>query len=220
MRNTMVKIVKEPQCMILQGEEDSIAYQGKMMRAIPWLLPFEWVSGKELVYRKGDGQNLLQWLQGEKREEEILEVLETFFHNEKELESYLIDEEKLILDPEWIFWVEKEKKLQLAYVPWDVFFGTHKSFVERVTKLLWCAAVDQKWQNERLILMLYRMQSAVRHQNQPKQWIQWIEQEKRRIKERKPIKEQSLDILTEKESDEVEKSWFHRLKERFPFAIR
>ena len=206
--------------MIIRGEEESIAYQGKMMAAIPWLLPYEWIDGKELVYRKEEGLSLSQWLQKERREEEILEIVEAFFQNHKELESYLIDEEKLIMDPEWIFWIEKEKKIRLAYIPWDVSGGVQNSFVKRFANLLWQAAVRQKWQNERLILMLYRMQIAVKHQNQPLLWHQWIEREKRKMKERDLVKEQALDILTESEPLDKKKGWLRRWKEKLPIAVR
>ena len=216
----MVKIIKESQRMLIRAEEESIVYQGKMMAAIPWLLPYEWIDGNGLVYQKINAPNLLQWLQKERREGEILEVLESFFHNYKELESYLIDEEKIVLDPEWVFWMEEEKRLRLAYVPWDVSGRVHSSFVKRFASLLWNTALKQKWQNERLILMLYRMQIAVLHQNQPQLWCQWIEGEKKKIKESDPVKEQALDILTEKEPYDEKKRWFRRFKEKFPIAIR
>lgn len=219
-RIKMVKIIKEQECMIIRGEEESIVYQGKMMAAIPWLLPFKWIDGKELVYQKENAPNLSQWLQKERGEEEILDVLESFFQNQKELEAYLIDEDKLVLDPEWIFWIEKEKRLRLAYVPWDVSGKSKNSFAKRFSGLLWCAALNQNWQNERLILMLYRMQVAVKHQNQPRSWCQWIEQEKRKVKDRDLVKEQALDILTETELYDEKKGWFHRLREKIPFAIR
>ena len=45
----MVKIIKESQRMLIRAEEESIVYQGKMMAAIPWLLPYEWIDGNGLV---------------------------------------------------------------------------------------------------------------------------------------------------------------------------
>ena len=215
----MVKIIKELQYMIIKAEEESIAYQGKMLPSIPWLLPFEWRNGKELVYQKGDGQSLMEWLKKERKEEDVLNVLESFLVNQRELEAYLIDEEKLILDPNWMFWVNERNILQLAYVPWDISLKGEHSFVWRFAKLLWYAAIQQKWQNERLILMLYRMQVAVKHQDQPQFWLQWIEQEKRNIKERDLSKERALDILTEDQED-LSKGWFQRFKDKFPFAVR
>ena len=205
--------------MTICAEEKSIAYQGKMLTAIPWLLPFEWRNGQELVYQKGTGQRLTDWLKKEKREEEILDLLENYYKNQKDAEAYLIDKEKIILDPDWMFWENETKILRLAYIPWDISIGVQHSFVERFAKLIWYAAVQQKWQNERLILMLYRMQIAVKHQNQPRLWDQWIEQEKRKIKELNLIKERALDILTE-DSEENSKNWIGRLKERFAVAVR
>lgn len=215
----MVKIIKDLQYMTIRAEEESIAYQGKMLVVIPWLLPFEWKNGKELLYQKGEGQSLTEWLKKERREDEILDVLENFLRNQKEAEAYLIDEEKVILDPEWMFWEAEKKILRLAYVPWDTWYGPRRSFEECFIKLLWCAAIQQKWQNERLILMLYRMQIAAKHQDQPGGWNQWIEQEKRRIKERDMVKERALDILTETK-EEPSNRWFQRLKEKIPFAVR
>ncbi len=215
----MVKIIKESQYMTIRAEEESIAYQGKMLGVIPWLLPYEWKNGKELLYQKGEGHSLTEWLKKERREDEILEVLEHFFKNQKETEAYLIDEEKVILDPEWMFWEPEKKTLRLAYVPWDNWIGPRRSFAERFARLLWYAAIRQEWQNERLILMLYRMQIAAKHQDQPGFWIQWIEQEKRRIKERDMVKERALDILTE-EKEEPSNRWFQRLKDKIPFAVR
>ena len=121
----MVKIVKEAECMKVYAEEEAITYQRKMMTAIPWLLPFEWSGEKELFYQKGQGLNLIQWLKSEKSEESILEVIDAFFQNYKEADAYLIDEEKMILDPEWIFW-EETKKRSLGYVEWKwkLFYQT------------------------------------------------------------------------------------------------
>ena len=215
----MVKIIKESQYITIQAEEESIVYQGKMMPSIPWLLPFEWENGKKLIYHKGEGLSLVEWLKKEKNEEEILEVLEVFLQNQRELEAYLIDEEKLIVDPDWIFWVKEKKMLRLAYIPWDMVVGVNKSFMKRFVRLLWETAILQQWQNEKLILMLYRMQIAVKHQDQPRLWSRWIEQEKRKIKERTLIKEQALDILTE-EPEELMHGWFQRIKNKFPFAVR
>ena len=215
----MVKIKKELHNMRIQAEKESIAYQGKMMGAIPWLLPFEWASGKDLIYQKGEGISLAEWIRTEKCEEEILDVLSAFFKNQKELEAYLIDEEKIMIDPEWIFWVKENKMLQLAYVPWDIPRGGRSSFAKCFAGLLWCAAVQQKWQNERLVLMLYRMQLAVKHQDQPGYWIQWIEQERKKLREPVLEKERALDILTEEE-EETSIGWFRRIKNMFPFAIR
>ena len=206
--------------MVIRAEEASIAYQSEMMKAIPWLLPYEWISERELVYQRGEGKKVTVWLQGEKKEEEILAVLEAFLQIQKEMESYLIDEEKLVLDPEWMYWDETEKQLRFAYVPWDTSSGNRSSFIKRFAQLLWNAGIHQKWQSERLILMLYRMQIAIKHQNQPQQWCQWMEREKRKIKERDLVKEQALDILTEEEPKEGKIGWLRRLKEKFPIAVR
>ena len=217
----MVQIIKTKENMIIKAEECSITYQGQMMKALSWLLPFEWHSGNELVYRKGKGVPLPEWIRGEKKEEEVLNIIDTFLQIQGEMEPYLMDEEKLVYDPEWIFWDPVSEKLQFAYVPWDFQTGVQTSFIKRFAKMLWNAGINQKWQNEKLILMLYRMQIAVKHdQNQPQMWSQWIEGEKRRIKERDAIKEQALDILTEEDPGKPKRVWFRVLKEKFPIAIR
>ncbi len=217
----MVQITKTQENMIIKAKERSIVYQGKMMKELSWLPTFEWRSDHELVYRKGRGSCLLQWLLEEKKEEDVLNVIDAFLMIQRDMEAYLMDEEKLIYDPEWIFWEPANKVLQMVYVPWDFQPGVTVSFYKRLAKLLWNAAVNQKWQNERLILMLYRMHIALKqNQNQPQMWIQWVEREKRRIKERDAVKEQALDILTEDEPAVSKRAWFRNLRERFPIAIR
>ena len=160
-------------------------------------------------------------LERKKKEEETLGIMEAFLKIQKEMEAYLMDEEKLIYDPQWIFWEASGKVLKIGYVPWDGQAGLASSFFKQFAKLLWIAAVEQKWQNERLILRLYRMQIALKqNQNQPQFWMEWIEQEKRRLKELDTVKEQALDILTEEETKVSKRNWLRGLKEWFPIAIR
>ncbi len=217
----MIQIIKTQEYLAVKAKEDPIAYQGEMMKALSWLLKFEWRSNNELVYERGTSISLLQWIENEMKEEEVLEVVEAFMKIQKEMESFLMDEEKLMYDPQWIFWEPSNKVLRMVYVPWDFQNGIAITFMKRFAKLLWTAAIEHKWQNERLILLLYRMQSALKqNQNQPQFWIQWIEKEKRRLKERDAVKEQALDILTEEEPIFSKRAWFRTLKERFPIAIR
>ncbi len=217
----MVQIIKTQESMAIKAQESAIVYQVEMMKALVWLPTYEWKSSKELVYQRGKGICLLQWMQGEKKEEEILEIIDAFLKIQREIEPHLMDEEKLICDPEWIFWEPVKKALQVVYIPWDFQTGITASFLKRFSQLLWIAAVQQKWQNERLILMLYRMQITLKHnQNQPQLWTQWLEREKKKIKERDAVKEQALDILTEEAPAISKKAWFHKLKGKFPIAIR
>lgn len=217
----MVQIQKTQHQMVITAKESSIVYQGEMMKAIPWLLPFAWKSETELIYEKGTGLNLPAWLQTEKREDEIVNMVEAYLKIQRELESYLMDEEKLSYDPEWIFWEPIEKRLQFAYVPWDFPTGVHPSFLKRLTGMLCSASVNQRWQNERLILMLHRMQIAVKqNQDQLQLWTQWMERERKKMQERDAIKEQALDILTEEEPKKTEKGWLLWLKEKIPIVIR
>ena len=217
----MVQSIKEQNHLVIQAKERPIVSQMEMMKALTWLPVFEWRSSHELTYERGPGMCLLQWLENEKKEEETLEIMEAFLKIQKEMEAYLMDEEKLIYDPQWIFWESSGKVLKIGYVPWDGQAGLASSFFKQFAKLLWIAAVEQKWQNERLILMLYRMQIALKqNQNQPQFWMEWIEQEKRRLKELDTVKEQALDILTEEETKVSKRNWLRGLKEWFPIAIR
>ncbi len=218
----MVQIVKTQESMVIKAQERAIAYQGEMMKALTWIPEFEWRSSNELVYQKGTGICLLQWVREEKNEDEVLDIIDAFLKIQKEMEPHLMDEEKLLYDPEWIFWEPTKKLLQMVYVPWDFQIGMTVSFLKRFSQLLWTAATLQKWQNERLILMLYRMQVTLKHQNQPQLqlWTQWVEREKRKMRERDVMKEQALDILTEEDSVSNKRNWFYRIKSKIPIAIR
>lgn len=217
----MIQICKEEKEIWIRAEKASIHYQSKMMEAIPWLLPFAWQSEKELVYQRGEGQTIMEWLNQERSENEILALLERYTSIQQELESYLMDQDKLLLDPGWIFWNDMTNELQFAYIPWDFPVEAAGTFYKRFARLLHLSSVEKRWEKERLVLLLHRMEIAVKqYENQPLNWKSWIQQEKQKMKESEEIKEKALDILTEKETIPEEKSWFQVLKQKFPFAIR
>lgn len=213
----MVRKFKDQQQLNLKGDKEPILYQSKMMRAVSWLLPFEWVTDKEVVYQRGSGASLRQWLDREPKREEVLKVVEAYAAVQSEVEQYLMDQDKFLWDPDWIYWDGEKEKLQLIYCPWDDSNSSGPDLLKRIGLYLWNKSICNQWKEEALLLLICHLNMAA--QQNAISLSQWLEKE-RKSEDKQRVQEEALDILMEKDSVHKARGWFQSMKEKFPFAFR
>lgn len=215
----MVQIKREEEQIKIRADVPPIEYQCKMMEAVSWLLPFEWGMEGELIYHKGKGKTIVKWLQEEPKREEILAMVQGILMIQQEIEQYLMDQDKLLWDVNQICWNSETKTFQMIYCPWDsAGWGSSRNFLQKLAKLLWQKGVNHKWEEEELILLIYRFNIAAAHLKGNILWEEWLEKEKRNLNK---VKQEALDILTEKPAPKQKKrNIFQIWKEKFPIELR
>ncbi|MCI8632836.1 MAG: hypothetical protein HFE64_05070 [Lachnospiraceae bacterium] len=212
----MVYKIKKSEMLHIQADEKVIGYQAKMMREVGWLLPFSWEE-EQLCYQKSKGKTLLEWLKAEPNEEELLAVIAALGRVQKDIEQYLLDWDKLIWDAEWIFWDSEERKLRLAYCPWDRGTAVHTDVFKGLAKLLWQKAVWQRWVQKDLILLIFEFNAQVIGKELV-DWQDWAERRQRMQK--KEETETALDVLMQEAPKKEKKTILQIWKEKFPFVLR
>ena len=197
-----------------------------MMEKMDWLLPYLWKEEKWLLYQRNkgateiDGETLQKWLKTEPEPEEIWDMAAAYLDIQETIEQHLLDEEKILWDPAWIWWDEKRKSLKLIYVPFDGFHNEKMPFLQELVKALWTACIGLEWKKEAAVYALYRLNTASEKCSAEwGKWRKWVENERLQLEDGKE-KEKALEILTEKEEGHKKGSWFRRWKEKMPITFR
>lgn len=217
----MIQKIKDKEYLYFKGEEEPIAYQSKMMQAVDWLLPFNWLTAQTLQYRRETEKSLQSWLEKEPGQEDMAALIEALSLVQKDVEQYLMDWDKLIWDAEWVCWNLQEKSLKLVYCPWDRPKTASVNFLAKLAQLFWIKAVHQGWKNRELILMIFDLNVAA-VQNKIPGWAKRIDQKATEgVKVNKAENQKNaLAILTEEEQEIKKKSLWQLCREKFPFALR
>lgn len=213
----MVQKIKDKEYLYFKGEKIPIAYQGRMMEAVEWLLPFTWITGQTLQYSRETERSLRNWLEKEPKQEEVVELFVALSRVQKDMEQYLMDWDKLIWDADWVCWNAQNKSLKMVYCPWDMPAASTTNFLVKLAQLFWIKAIHQRWKNQALILMVFDMNMAAVQNEIP---VKWVTQNREEEIERNKSKshQNALEILMEKELKK--KSLWKLCKEKFPFALR
>lgn len=187
--------------LILQSDDSPIAYQSKMIEAVPFLLPARLLSQSVLCVYPGQGEPLRRWLEKEPDLRSLLFLLQTLHSESLRLAEYLLDAENLVWDSEWIFWQEDKGVLEMPYVPWKSV-QRHTSLWMHMARLFRKESLRRDWQSEELILFLHRF-SRMAYCQKPNMeaWGFWLQKEMASVQSQNAkahfsVSETALDILT------------------------
>lgn len=101
---------------IVSGEKLP-GYVPHMMHSIPWILPFQEEEGK-IIFQAEEGMiTLSQWMSGEPAVEEIRRFIRSWKQLGQKTEDYFLEKERILTDPEWIFWNSEEQRICCVYLP-------------------------------------------------------------------------------------------------------
>jgi len=154
--------------MRIQGENDRIifikedrdrdkwaSYQQKMLNVVKWLLPYQWTSKGQLVYFEGKGQPFSHWLSGRPDTEDLWAFLSKMLDLCNDLESHLLDEDRLFFQPDWLWWDFESCCIQTIYCPWltQPEQGGIPVYFQRLLRLMFRRAVADNWDREKRDLL-------------------------------------------------------------------
>lgn len=132
----------------IAGGEPGIPYQEKMMAAIGTLAPFRFLEDHGIEYAPPlEMEPLSAWIRRGPAAGELESFLDAFQETLFVLEGYLLDPEKVLWDPGWIFYDEGKGKVRLVYVPFDGEEGA-ESVDRKLCRFLWETASVKGWSGE------------------------------------------------------------------------
>ena len=205
----------------IQGEEADIGYQGKMMEAAGFLIPFRFVSKTQLEYAPPEHMESLAaiCLKGPNRKQ-LKKLLSAVERAQAELESYLLDTDRLLFDADWLFYDGAEDSVRLIYVPWDRRPGEHRKDQASITNdadqgriFVWKDRKKPGTSLERS-LCRYLWNTAAKRRWDKDLWSVIAEysafifsgQEEKAPAKLDPVREQALDTLIDVSSEPEEKA--------------
>ena len=164
-----MQIVKTETTLTALGKRCSQEYQSVMISKAAWALPHRWVSpedGEEvpsLVYR-AEGTSLKEWIGSRPSADETGEIVDALLHLTEELDRYLLDEEKLCFDPDWIRITPEydgPAKLQVVYFPFEDVPREEEGFFKQTARYLWEESARDRWEDLQAIAQLHRFAKMV-----------------------------------------------------------
>lgn len=151
----MIRTIRTADTLTFSADHPLIAYQGRMLEALPVLMPLQQISDHELRYQKdAPGLPLSRWVRSHPDAEELRKLLQAFSKDLELLEGFLLDPEKIRWDPSFTFWDAPEKTLRLLYAPWEVPPAQGTSFLKGLSLLLWKTACRDEWDDEACALVM------------------------------------------------------------------
>lgn len=118
-----LRIEKENGCLTLRFEKEHLGYQKAMLDVSRMALPHVWEEEESeirLVYHQ-EGRTLKTWI----RTDPDAQQLEAFFRAvvqlDEQVDCFLLDEGRILFDPDWIGWDMETKKVTVVYSPFDPY---------------------------------------------------------------------------------------------------
>lgn len=126
-----------------------------------------------LVYDIEDLCSLHQWITGDTDPETLCCVLQIMLRNRDYLEEYLIEERNICWDENRIYWNESRNEIEFLYMP-QKGEETFADFLGKWSSGLLKRALEENWEEERLLLFLLRLCQAVQKEGDKKKNVELL----------------------------------------------
>ena len=197
-----LRIEKGPKVLTLRFERGHLGYQKAMLDVSEMALPHTWEEEENeirLIYY-AEEKTLKQWIRTDPDAAAMEQFFKAVVQLDEKVDCFLLEEGRIMFDPDWIGWDPEEGSLRIVYSPFDPYALGSVPFWSRLTGYFHQALIRGLLHQEGVDTIILRAERAayLRKKKDPAWAGSWDKSE-----EKETIAEDTSEITTEDKKERM-----------------